>query len=394
MISLCLPALLPLLLATILCVWPQARAYADPFLPLTPWLVLACGLLLAWRFNRSRLAYSLGLIAMSGTVLRLAHSSSVDILFINWTALLLPLCLTILILLPERGFLTLAGLFRPAIILLMVIGAALCTWQLPEFTLELFRADFLPELLVTQQPGSDLHLATWLVLLTITAVWVWKNPTPIETGLLTAMVLSYPALHFPGPLAPETWLTLAGLAPTLAIIEMSHLMAFRDELTGLPGRRALNEALQRLGSTYTVAMLDIDHFKKFNDRHGHDVGDQVLRMVATKLSRVSGGGRAFRYGGEEFTILFSGLPPQEALPYLEEVRRAIELADFTTRRRWKRPKQKPVAPKPAGKTQSLKVTISIGAAGRMKSMSAEAVIKAADKALYKAKKSGRNRVCS
>ena len=80
------------------------------------------------------------------------------------------------------------------------------------------------------------------------------------------------------------------LLACLAAIESTHpagvaheayQMAFRDELTGLPGRRALNERMQRLGRNYVLAMSDVDHFKRFNDTHGHDVGDQVLRLVAT-----------------------------------------------------------------------------------------------------------------
>jgi len=74
----------------------------------------------------------------------------------------------------------------------------------------------------------------------------------------------------------------------------------------LPSRRALIERLPSLGRRYTVAMVDVDHFKNFNDTYGHDAGDQVLRMVASRLGEVSGGGTAFRYGGEEFTILFPG----------------------------------------------------------------------------------------
>lgn len=71
-------------------------------------------------------------------------------------------------------------------------------------------------------------------------------------------------------------------------------------------------------------MADVDHFKAFNDTHGHDVGDQVLRMVAAQLRRVSGGGYAYRYGGEEFTLVFPGKTAVEAMPYLETVRQAIE----------------------------------------------------------------------
>ncbi|KAG1250302.1 hypothetical protein G6F65_018792 [Rhizopus arrhizus] len=74
---------------------------------------------------------------------------------------------------------------------------------------------------------------------------------------------------------------MSAAALTALSISLAHEgfhMAFRDELTGLPGRRALNERLQRMGRVYTLAMADVDHFKIFNDTHGHDVGDQVLRM--------------------------------------------------------------------------------------------------------------------
>src|SRR2546425_12372063 len=85
----------------------------------------------------------------------------------------------------------------------------------------------------------------------------------------------------------------------VSLIETSHHMAYNDPLTGLPGRRALDEALGRLGGQYAIAMVDIDHFKRFNDEHGHDVGDQLLRKIGVALEMVGGGGRAYRYGGEE-----------------------------------------------------------------------------------------------
>lgn len=92
----------------------------------------------------------------------------------------------------------------------------------------------------------------------------------------------------------------------LVVAHEAYQMAFRDELTGLPGRRALNERLQRLGRTYVIAMAGVDHFKRFHDTHGHDVGDQVLRLVASQLRQIGGGGKAYRYGGEELTLVFPG----------------------------------------------------------------------------------------
>jgi hypothetical protein len=96
------------------------------------------------------------------------------------------------------------------------------------------------------------------------------------------------------------YLTASAAILCAAVLQDTFRLAFRDELTGLPSRRALNERMMALGSNYTIAMLDVDHFKRFNDMYGHELGDQVLRMVAAKLARIGGGGRAYRYG-EEFS---------------------------------------------------------------------------------------------
>ena len=169
-------------------------------------------------------------------------------------------------------------------------------------------------------------------------------------------------------------------------------MAYQDGLTGLPARRALNEALQRLGGRYAVAMVDVDHFKKLNDRYGHDVGDQVLKMVAAKLAGAPGGGRAFRYGGEEFALLFPGRTVEECLPDLETLRQDVADAHFTIRRRL-RPRRRPTTMKTARRREQVAVTVSIGVAepdGRRKTP--DQVIQAADQGLYQAKDGGRNRV--
>ena len=179
----------------------------------------------------------------------------------------------------------------------------------------------------------------------------------------------------------------------IAVIETSYSMAYRDELSGLPARRALNEALLQLGSGYAVAMVDVDHFKKFNDEYGHDVGDQVLRMVTSRLLEVSGEGKAFRYGGEEFTVIFSGKSAEEAIPHLETVRGLIERSSFALRGKG-RPRKKPPKPKAPGRPRKeVSVTVSVGVAEPdQRHTTPDQVIKAADKALYRAKKGGRNQV--
>src|SRR4051812_45029006 len=90
----------------------------------------------------------------------------------------------------------------------------------------------------------------------------------------------------------------AGMIILCSIIENSYVLAYHDELTTLPARRSFNDSILSLQNPYTIAVVDIDHFKSFNDTYGHDIGDQVLCMVATRLAHVTGNGQAYRIGGE------------------------------------------------------------------------------------------------
>lgn len=182
------------------------------------------------------------------------------------------------------------------------------------------------------------------------------------------------------------FLSSAGLILILGILEASHSMAYLDELTGIPSRRALKEDLLKLGIKYSIAMIDIDYFKKFNDTYGHDVGDIVLRMVAENLQKSTGGGRAYRFGGEEFTIIFPGKTLQETIPHLDELRDKVSKSGFTQKQS---SKSKAGVKRPS--TKQLFVTISIGAAEKNPDFKTPGeVMEAADKALYRAKKKGRN----
>ena len=98
----------------------------------------------------------------------------------------------------------------------------------------------------------------------------------------------------------------AGLILLITSIEASFSMAYMDELTGLPGRRSLNETMLNLGRKYVIAMIDIDHFKKFNDTYGHKTGDQVLKMIATRLGKMGGGRQDLQVRGRGIHGHFSG----------------------------------------------------------------------------------------
>ncbi len=196
----------------------------------------------------------------------------------------------------------------------------------------------------------------------------------------------------------SVFLTVIGMILLVSILRDTYFMAFFDELTSLPSRRALNQDLMKLGMKYTIAMLDIDFFKKFNDTYGHDTGDEVLRFVSSIIKDVKGGGKAYRYGGEEFTIIFSGKSKSDIMPVLDELREAIADRGFVVRPKRRvgnssNSKSKKNTKRRGSSSNRKKVYIhvSIGVANRDDTLKTPAmVMKAADAALYRAKKKGRN----
>lgn len=214
--------------------------------------------------------------------------------------------------------------------------------------------------------------------------WVWRGQ-PIDLGLCIALLLGSAAVGRGGAAG---WLFFAsGLTIVLAILYASYRMAFIDTLTGLPNRRALDETLARLSGPYTLAMIDIDHFKGFNDTYGHDAGDIVLHEVAAVLRR-NAGAQVFRYGGEEFCAVYPRAELGEAMRQLETARKAVE----ATRVKVPAPRKRR-SEQGAPALTEIGVTISAGCADRgAERHAAGEVLKLADQALYKAKEKGRNRV--
>ena len=236
------------------------------------------------------------------------------------------------------------------------------------------------------------------ILFTIAALVLLANAMvkrdPVVAGLLWAAAPMLFLLFSPRAL---TLSLIAVVALAIALMERSYWIAYFDELTGLRGRRALNETFQALGDDYCIAIVDVDHFKSFNDTYGHDVGDQVLRKVGAQLARVGGGGHAFRCGGEEFVLLFRGKPAEHAVRFAEKVRQAIEADVFYVRGqdRSKRPRderRRLYRPSRQKDTEACTVAVSIGVAEAPEGFRPEQVYKAADRALYRAKHAGRNRV--
>ncbi len=235
-----------------------------------------------------------------------------------------------------------------------------------------------------------------LVSLAAAAYGVYRWGGAVERSLLWCQFTVLLAIHPSTSSVTDSLLLMtAGVTLAVTVLQTTYAMAYRDDLTGLPARRAFMRDLDKLGATYTVAMVDVDHFKQFNDKHGHDVGDQVLKLVAGELGDMLGGGKAYRYGGEEFTLLFPGKVRDEAIVHLNAVRVAIEHASFSLRR-WYRPKERPSLAKetpPVPTSRRLSVTVSIGVSDSTDpELSPEQILKRADEALYRAKDRGRNQV--
>jgi diguanylate cyclase (GGDEF)-like protein len=355
----------------------------DSFLGVYPWVVLVLGVLLGLRFRRGRVVFALVALALADWALRsFSHSpasaGTAQVAFAS-TAFLLPLDLGWLALAHERGTLTWSGLARLTVIFAQV-GLVALLWVLFDRGLTtLLERSFLPGVLVPTTQLSHLALLAFVFAFTATAVAWARTRTVIESGLFWAVMAAFLALT-------------AGLILVIALIEATFAMAYRDALTGLPARRAFDEALAKLSGHYAIAMVDIDNFKAFNDTYGHDVGDQVLRMIATRLSEIAGA-RAFRYGGEEFAVTFPGKARTEAAKQLEDVRERVAKDGFSLRGQ-DRPRRKPkhVPSRPTG-TRKLEITISGGVAEQGRRLiKPEDVVRAADDALYRAKRDGRNRV--
>jgi diguanylate cyclase (GGDEF)-like protein len=354
-------------------------------------LVFVGGLLLAWQFDRSRVAVTLLALALADRALLHGGPNVHQVV-----ALLLPINLAAFSWLKERGLLTPRGGIKLGALLLQALAvAALARAHAPAAVAFWLGQKLVGWPALAAVPLSQPALAAWLLAAGLAVARFVTRPAALEAGSSWALLTALFAL-LAGKTQPllTFYFATAGLILVVSLIETSRSMAFDDELTGLPGRRALNEKLLRLGSRYAIAMVDIDHFKSFNDEHGHDVGDQLLRMVGARLLAVEGGGQAFRYGGEEFSVLFDGKTMEEAAPVLDKFRAELAAAPFIVRGK-RRPRKKPSAPLPGGSQKKVSVTVSIGVAESDGHHGAsDQVIKAADAALYRAKRSGRNKLCT
>jgi diguanylate cyclase (GGDEF)-like protein len=390
-------------------------------MPFGPYIVFAIGLVMGWRYANAGMI--LGSLALACSYYGLAYFRSAELprtvildqAVTSALAFLLPLNLAFYSVLTKRRLITATGILALILLTLQVFAIIIFCHPFSRISSRVMAAITSLSPVVADKLswffawlGSVLTnhfffrlesmptapaLAFGLAFLFVLVQFVKTSDIRIcgfFFGIVAAMLgiitrSSEPALIF--------YFFAAGLILVITAVEASFSMAYIDELTALPGRRSLNETLLNLGKKYSIAMIDVDHFKKFNDTFGHKTGDQVLKMIASRLGKISGGAKIFRYGGEEFTAIFAGKTVEDAISHIEDFRETIGSTPFIVRD-WKRRRKKnnDCRRKNSANRKQVKVTVSIGLASPGgKKTDPEKVIKAADKKLYSAKKGGRNR---
>ena len=355
-------------------------------------IVLASSFLIGLSFKRSRLIYSVLFFSLVGFVLYR------NIINLNLNLCLLSLCLPfnffVIYNMHERGVFQLSFWKYSILLIIQILLYIYISGHEKVFADNVFDVSTIDKPFFSNLLLSKISLAIYLsVLIYFFVDFVFKrdfSDSGFFWSYLVTLFLFYSDF--------STWdqifcLSTSGLILLVSFVLTSYDVAYKDKLTELPSRRSFDEAITGLGNKYSIGLVDIDFFKKFNDKYGHDVGDQVLKLVASRLDKVGGGGKSYRYGGEEFAILFPNKDRDHSFNKLENLRKDIEKQQFNVRGK-KRPGKKPTIPVFFRRAKNEKITVSIGVAQKSEKLNdVQDVIKAADDALYKAKKDGRNRVC-
>ncbi len=356
-----------------------------------PYILAFFALVLSIWFQHSRIFYAVAVLFFTMAVFpsgKGLHPQAV----INGISLLVPLVFIILAVVEERGITSIHGLVKGIVFLffciLVVIDASgqnsvLAGMKVSELVFK--GSENVPGI-----PGWSVFL--FILCLCILLIRFLLRSSAMDMAFTGASLGCFVILHFSGYTdVLSIFYSAVFLIFIMALLEASYSLAFHDTLTGILSRRAMEQEILRLGSKYAVAMIDIDHFKRINDTYGHQVGDDVLKMIASVIEKNVDGGKAFRYGGEEFAVIFPRKTTEDVIEQIDRLRICIEKRPLIVRgknRPKKKPKRKTARRRGNG---TVRVTVSIGIADKNERMqSATEVMDAADKALYKAKRNGRN----
>ncbi len=378
------------------------------FLIFAPYVGLVLISLLGWQINQTRIFWSALLLLafyfylLNPRIFVISETGRVATLQIVSVAYPLGLCLIYMV--KESRLWSDLSLARVLLSLIpFILLVCLYSWVQGVYQSLLFWGPFAPN------QSLSLPNSAWAVVALFLLAAYGLQDRKIKSFLIALSIAFVPLLTCihgllggaaASKLPPRIQVILTFTVLTLillhCLLRMYWQKVYLDPLTAVSNRQALDERLHTLNGDFSLAMVDIDHFKKFNDTYGHAEGDNVLRMVAQHLEE-NLGDRVYRYGGEEFCVVFEKTPVETARAQMEKTRASLEKRKFHLRGQRKGgynglnlPFQKD---EPRGK--KVHVTVSVGVSQSTAARkTSEEVLKRADHALYEAKEKGRNRVVS
>lgn len=366
-----------------------------------PYILLSVAVMLCHTFKQGRMAMVSVTMLVAYLIIQVRLQSPLNtgttLLELSLLAALLPVTCLLVYAFPDNGVNSKSMLLYALVLVLFMVWTQLIVSHFHAGGFESWSEGIL--FVVRDFSKLPLVLVLYsLCLLGLTAILVLVYNRSIDVVVYSAILIaSCTFIFFDVQYISSTMFSLSGTLIIIYVMSASHDMAFNDQLTNIPGRHALEVDMKHLGRKYSMAMVDIDHFKKFNDTYGHDIGDDVLKLVARVLKETTGGARAYRYGGEEFTIIFKGKYTEQVKEHLQALISEIQNYDITIRNTHERPDDHEVGMKKRGKNSKpadvVNVTVSIGLADSTTTRQPEEVLKLADNALYKAKETGRNKLC-
>ncbi len=381
-----------LLLAVLLATFAADAAWLAAATPLYPLVVYVTGFVLAWRFRRSRVAAVVLGLFMMDLLLRPSGSAFQPGAGSIWDAsgVLFLFFMPVVAAGKDRGVPSRRGLIQVAMVL-GGLASGLLFWAVRPELLSWTWQPFLPWDF-SALGLSDATLIVGLFAILLTAGVAAGRRHQLDKGFFWVAVTLLFALRGGSDSVESTvYLTMAGLMLIVNVIEKLYSLSLRDDVTGLPTRRALRQEIKRAGGSYALAFVGVDHYDDLYDRHGRDTSDRVVKKVAMHLGKTSVTGRVFRYGNEEFAIVYPGRGREEVLGDLEMLRADIEDFRFG------------LSPKAHGNGQSgapqypavrWSLTVSVGVAERAEkkgwSGNYAVIARAALGALHRGQKAGGN----
>ncbi len=362
-----------------------------------PYIVLAFGLIFGWHFASSRMIFSLLVLALADRALVLFPNTGDDQAAVNQTivdvtAFLVPLNLLAFSILKEDSLSTLRGVAR---VVLVLVQPFLLLWLCLPDQHELsssFTREYIPSLYTEWTPIPQPALFAFATALLLHFIRFALHRDPLEGGAIWALFTVFVAYHTSRyGWQPTNFFMAAGLILFVTLLQAIYQQTYRDELTGIPGRLAYEEAIGQLGKRFSLAVISIDQLSQYANTHGKPVSEQILKRVAPRVQAACVEGQVFRTTGEELTVLFPGTSATETLVTLETIRKTIEAIGLFLRGRDRVWEAQRGTKKSGSRDRVLPITLSIGVAEKISdNATMTLVIKSAYRALYEAKGIGGN----